>query len=60
MLLAGLSGMILHQAVSRAGCSDGGRMAAQHLAREGTKCVRCHIPQLGWQAHLRGRSDCFL
>lgn len=43
MLLAGLSGGILHQAVS----SDGGRMAAQHLAREGTKCVRCYIPQLG-------------
>lgn len=43
MLLAGLSGEILYQAVS----SDGERMAAQHLAREGTKCVRCHIPLLG-------------
>lgn len=42
MLLAGLSGRILHQAVS----SDGGRTAAQHLAREGTKCVMCHIPWL--------------
>lgn len=56
ILLAGLSGRILHEAVSTVGCSDGGRMAVQHLAREGTKCVRCHIPQLGSWASLQGRS----
>lgn len=31
-------------------------MAAQHLAREGTKYVRCHNLQLGSQAHLCRRS----
>lgn len=48
MLLAGLPGGILHQAVSSDGCSA--------LAREGTKCVRSHVPQLGYQAYLQGRS----
>lgn len=43
MLLAGLSGRVLHQGVS----CGGGRMAAQPLAGEGTKSVGCHIPQLG-------------